>query len=289
MSKDTAISDADLARYWQCSPANVCLLRKRKGMPHFTSLREADEWRAVNAPARKPRQASVNTPAASPKTPAEVAEKTRVVYATTTPEPANGKGDAEQLDLPSAAARPPDPAPTDGEPPPERVDVAQFIDHAADFVELQIRNAKEVAQITHGLLKLKMERGEPGAIAAASKNWHEASKAAADVIEKFLAIQTQAGALAPIDAVADVITTELEEIRKALRRLGRRVASAANPAAPDVAEMAINAGVDRILDLFATLDGRTQLELMNAEPDSEPSPSPSAQPPAAAAPVPAAS
>jgi len=208
-------------------------------MPSFGSLAEADAWRAVHAPARK-------APESSPKKEAETGEKTAESSGTTTRTPvqqraAVGKGTREE--------------------PPERIDVATFVDKQTDFDALMIEHAEELPQIAFGLYRRAAQRGEPGAISAATKNWHEASKAAADVREKFIALQKETRALIPIDDVEDVVATELREVAKFLRRLGLRCAPAANPADPGLAQRAIDAAVDELLGMFTHALERTKLEL----------------------------
>jgi len=293
MSEQKPISHADLARYWGCSPGNITNLVKRKGMPGFTSLRAADEWRAVNAPARKPRQTPASPPESSLKNPVDVGEKNARVSKSTTetakptgaPPPAtaggapNGANESGQLGLPEVEGGA-DRAGLDDNPrsrlgvpptpPPERIDITKFIDGGADFVGLMIRQAKEVPQVAYGLLMLKAAAGEPGAIAAASKNWHEAAGHAADVLERFVAVQKEAGELLSLDEVADVVVTELEEIRKGLKKLGGRAAADANPADPERAQRAIDAAVDELVAAFNNVAERARLELADRAADVEP-------------------
>jgi len=216
-------------------------------MPRFTSYLEADAWRAVHAPPRKVHETSV-------KKLAEAAEKnagfpqTPAADITNSPPPAGAPSPAEPRD-----------------PPPERIDVDKFVDRESDFDALMIRQAEELPQIAHGLMRKKAALGEAGAISAAIKNWHEASKAAADVREKFIAIQQETRALIPIDDVEDVVATELREVRKVLRKLGARVAAAANPDNPPLAQRAVDTGVDECLLLFEHVVERTKLELRPQE------------------------
>jgi hypothetical protein len=269
MSERKTISPADLARYWGCSPANVSNLTKRKGMPAFTSLREADEWRAVNAPIRKQRQTEVNPPESSPKKSAEVAEKNAYSGDTTTPANSDEPATAQTGELPLDARAPSvDRKGRDSgrtSEPVERIDVERFISRDGNFNELMIRHAEELPQIAYGLLKLKTSAGEPGAIAAATRNWHEASKAAADVLEKFVALQKETRALISIDEVEDVVGTELQEIRTGLIKLGERAANAANPDNPQLAKKVIDAAIDDLLAKFADLVERAKAELATHE------------------------
>lgn len=47
-----AIPNSDLATHWGVSSARLSQLRRDKAMPEFSSLAEADSWRAKNAPPR---------------------------------------------------------------------------------------------------------------------------------------------------------------------------------------------------------------------------------------------
>lgn len=244
-------------------------------MPVFTSLADADAWRAVHAPPRK-------TPQASPKIPAESAKNSAGFPGTTTtaapkgaapagftlePDPAGPAATAKSRAAAARAllAKPAPPPP----PPPEVIDVASFVAKQADFDALMIEHAERVPQITYGLLVRASGRGEPGAISAATKNWHESAKAAADVREKFIAIQRETRALIPIDDVENVVATELREVGKFLRKLGTRAGPAANPADPVLAVRVIDAAVDELLALFAATVARTRLELDVAKADAD--------------------
>lgn len=220
-------------------PSNVSNLVKRKGMPAFGSLAEADAWRAVHAPARKAPESSAKIrPESREKSPESPDTTTRTPTTRRSP---TGRGERDE--------------------PPERIDVATFVDKQTDFDALMIEHAEELPQIAFGLYRRAAQRGEPGAISAATKNWHEASKAAADVREKFVALQKETRALIPIDDVEDVVATELREVAKFLRRLGLRCAPAANPADPAQAQRAIDAAVDELLGMFTHAIDRTKLEL----------------------------
>lgn len=253
MSEQKPIRHADLAHHWGCSAANVSNLVKRHAMPAFTSLADADAWRAVHAPPRKPRETS-------PKKTVEGQKKSRgpndstTAPGTTPATPGTGAGTAETFGdkhgPPAVTA------------PPERIDVEKFIDRGGDFVELMLTQAKEAPQIVYGLLKLRMAAGEPGAIAAASKNWHEAAGHAADVLERFLKIQKEAGTLLSIDDVADVLLTELQEVRKNFKKLGQRYAAVANPQNPPLAQKAFEAAVDAALAPADAAIDRVRLEVV---------------------------
>lgn len=114
-----------------------------------------------------------------------------------------------------------------------------------------IRHAEEAPQIAFGLLKRKMAAAEPGAISAATKNWHEAAKASADVRERFVLLQRETRALIHLDDVEAVVGAELQAIRTDFVRLGMRVGPLANPANPALAQAAIDGAVDQILAKFA--------------------------------------
>jgi hypothetical protein len=257
MSEPFWIKPSDLAHHWGCSAANVSNLVKRHGMPRFTSLAEADAWRAVHAPARK-------RPESSPKNGVEGGEKTRGVLPPTTGTTAN-RNTATSAGPAFGGKQ----SAADGAGAPERIDVAQFIDRNADFDALMIEHAEQAPQIAFGLLKRKMADGEPGAISAATKNWHEAAKAAADVREKFVALQRETRALIHIDDVESVVGQDLQEIRTQLVRLGVKIGPTANPANPELATRVIDAAVDRITARFAGVRERVRAELAPPDPAAE--------------------
>lgn len=264
MSEAKPIKHADLAHHWGCSAPNVSNLVKRKGMPEFTSLAAADAWRAVNAPARKARQTSR-------KTGTEVGGKNARVTDTTTRTTTGAAGgdEGDSFALSEDASRDPSAAETRARAAaalaagnaPQRINVEEFINRERDFTELMLEQAKEAPQIVYGLLKRTMAAGEPGAIAAASRNWHEAAGHAADVLERFIKIQQASGALLSIDDVADVLLSELQEVRKNFKRLGQRYAAIANPADPALAQRAFDAAVDAALAPGDAALERVRLEL----------------------------
>lgn len=251
MSEQKPIKPSDLAHHWGCSPSNVSNLVKRKGMPAFTSLAQADEWRAVHAPLRK-------QPENSAKKDAEAGKKNARVSVTT-----SGTTTKDAPPEQKSAEEPWPPPPL----PPERIDVESFIDPAADFDGLMIKQSAELPQIAYGLLKRKMAGGDPGAISAANRNWHETSKAAADVRERFVSIQKETRALIQIDDVFDVLGSELQEIRKALSKLGERYGPLANPDNPALACRVIDAGVDAAFSKYALILERVAIEL---KPEDQP-------------------
>lgn len=245
-------------------------------MPVFTSLAEADAWRAVHAPARKSTESSE-------KKGVEVAEKNAPVSGTTTESTAkttgtgsSGKDDGDNFKLSDDPSRDPSAAKARAEaaralefnrnaPPPERVNVDEFVDKQADFDALMIKQAEELPQIAFGLLKRKTAAGEPGAISAATKNWHEASKAAADVRERFIATQRETRALISIDDVEGVVAPELQEIRKRLKYLGARLAPVIAPEDAERVQKIIDAGVDKALAPGELLVERVKAELATVE------------------------
>jgi hypothetical protein len=245
------ISKADLARHWGVSRPYVTKLSKPeteggKSLPVFYDLADADAWRAVHAPERASRVVPTFTGEQSFNENSVEAEKKSSGPADTTSQPkprdtARGRNSAR------GGAKD-----AGGEWLPAKIDVQAMVRRDIDFDVLMVQHAEEVPQIAHGLLKMAAETGHPNAISAATRNWHEAADASADVRERFLSLQEKSRALLPLDEVMDIVGTELQAVRVALMKLGERCANEANPADPALAQRVIDAAIDLV---FAKLSG----------------------------------
>ena len=248
-SEQTPLTKADLARHWGVSRPYLTKLAKPeaeggKAMPTFTALADADAWRAVHAAPRLGRVEPVFAgEQSSSKKPVEAAKKPPASPGTTTADSTRtatgtGRGKGGAADALAHLI-------------PERIDIAAFIRRDVDFDVLMVEHAEEVPQVAHGLFRLAAESGHPSAISAATRNWHEATTAAADTRTRYLAIQEKSRALLPLDEVMDVIGTELQALRTALTKFGERCANDANPSDPALAQRVIDAAMDLV---FAKLD-----------------------------------
>lgn len=228
------------------------------GSPAFTSLPEADAWREEHAPPRKSAKASE-------KNGTEVGEKNARISDTT-----SGGTDNQEQDAESAAG-----IPAAGEPGSATfagkrqrapvgtlplIDVEKFIRTDKDFDSLMIEHAERVPQIAFGLLELKQKTGVPTAIAAATENWGQSVKAAAAVRERFLDLQERTRALIQLDAVMDIVGTELQALRSHLDKLGDKIGALANPENPTLAAGVINTAVDRIYELMEQVEAAARKE-----------------------------
>ena len=257
------LTNAALARHWECSAPYVTKLRRSiaeggKAMPDFATLAEADAWRAINAPPR----ISTATASDSAKNRDVDREKIADSFTNTTAGPkGNGaaggtetaRGERSPANNHGASAR--------GGAPPETdvIDVRKFITPGADFERLMIAQAEETPQVAHGLFLRACAGGNPAEISAANRNWHETAKSAYAVRSDFIALQERTGALISIDDVRDILGTELQAGRSAFLKLGERIASRVNPADPLLAKSVIDAAVDEVFrQLDAALERSTR-------------------------------
>ncbi len=247
MSEPNTVKNSTLARHWNVSQAYVSKLRRPterggKAMPAFSTLAEADNWRAVNAPPNSPQSFSQNS--------TERGKKNGGAFGTTTERRKNNA--------------------TNGHG--KIVDITQFLLRGAgeDFDALMIRQAEEKPQIASGLCDLACAGGNSAEISAALKNWHEAAKASAAVRGSFLDLQEKTRALLPLDEVMDIAGTELQAVRQAMDKLGERYAAAANPENPTLAKQVIDGAVDKIYAQLDRVRARLQKELAPAAAPAEP-------------------
>lgn len=268
MSELKPVKKAELARHWHVSPPYVTKISRPiaeggKAMPEFVTLAEADNWRAVHAPPKNPRPSGQglgeNLTVASKKnvgSPVTTTARTPPQGGTVTTTPTTA---------------------------PRNVDVESFIRRDTDFDSLMIEQAEHVPQMAYGLFRLACSGANSAEISAAAKNWHEAAKASASVRGGFLELQEKNRALLPLDEVMDILGIELQAVRVAFLKAGERIASAANPADPALAQRIIDAYIEKILAQLDFVEARTAKEL--APPASVASPAPPA-PPVAVDPAP---
>lgn len=258
MSEQKPIIKADLAKRWGVSRPYLTRLAKPvseggKGMPEFTSLEEADAWRLINAPPRPGNSLRRPSPFAgeqsSPENQVEQAKKSPSDPAPTTPATPTAPGNARPT---SAAAELMDLTP---------IDVRAMVRTDVDFDGLMLEHAQRVPQIAYGLFERAAATGLASVVSASTKNWHEASRAAADVRERFVNVQERTRALLPLDEVMDIVGTELQAVRSAIAKHGERCAAAANPADPALARKVIDDDIDTIFAALDQLAARTQREL----------------------------
>lgn len=275
VNEQKPLTKGQIARHWGVSAPYLAKLSRPvteggKAMPDFFMLADADSWRAVHAP---PRAGGKN---AKKHTPPPENEKARA------PAPCNDAGSSESSAVPVAS--PGDPA-ADGARR-ALIDIKQFTQRHADFDGAMISDAEIALQVAYGLFMLACERGEPGAISAANKNWHEVGKVSADIRARYIEIREKTRALLSLDEVLDVVGTELQSLRRQLLNLGARLGSTANPADPALAERIINAAIDGIFRDMDLVESRARTELAPQSPSAHPlaaQPPPPAIPPSPAA------
>ena len=210
-------------------------------MPEFYTLAEADAWRAVHAPARGQSFADEQS---SPKNQTVPSENRAGLPHTTT------KNTEQGATTPDANAHLEDP-----------IDIESFVRDDVDFDLLMIQQSQRVPQIAYGLLGRAAKTGQPGWISAATKNWQESARAAADVRTRFQSLQKEARILITLDEVMDVVGTELQAVRTAFEKFGERCAMEANPSDPALAREAIDKAVDHVFTRLGLTIERTRREL----------------------------
>lgn len=238
MTKGKTISGADLARHWEVSPGRVSQLKSSKDMPAFETLEAADAWRSVHAPSRRSKCLPPNGEDQSPE---------KIANKDTPPEPNQNKGAVHESAL---------------------IDVSGFIDLERDFEIVMIESAEHAPQIAYGLYRRACESGNPVAISAANRNWHESAKASRAVRSDFLDLQEKTNSLISLDMVMDVVGTELQGFRSVLLKSGERWAIEANPKDPAKAQSAINRMVDDLLARLEVAATRVIKELPTEEPEA---------------------
>ena len=262
---------ADLARHWNVTSAYITKLVKTNGLPltadgkvAFLSLEDADLWRAVNAP---PRRAKSESPPPAPSVDSMenldgATEKIAPPNPTTTTTEQNAAPAAGGGETARGAAGGEKSLPANKrQPEAEIIDVTRFIRRDVDFDALMIQQAEGVPQVAHGLYERACAIGSANEIAAHLRNWHESSKAAGAVREKFLEIQERTRALLPLDEVMDVVGMELQQARSLMIKMGERIAAAANPQDPALARRVIEAAVDGVFRQYDSTLTRAAKEL----------------------------
>lgn len=241
METPSPIKSSALARHWGVSKAYVSQLKSGpKKMPDFTSLADADTWRALNA-APKPALESQRTSSDLPSS----REKNR------------------DLTQPQHRAK------NNAQPPggADVVDINPFINRIGDFDLLMVQDAEAMPKIARGLFDRACRAGNLAEIANLLKIWNEAAGKARDIRQGFLDILERKRNLISVDEVMDIVGTELQAVRSALLKLGARHASKANPADPALAQTTIDGAVDEILRNLSTGLVRAERELIEGKVD----------------------
>ncbi len=128
-----------------------------------------------------------------------------------------------------------------------------------------IEQAEAVPQVAYGLLMLAAKHGDSVEISAQTKNWNDATKAAAAARKNFLELQELSRALISLDEVENVVGTTLQEIRNALLKLGATVSANLVSILPadkvQNVRMAVDDAVDLILSALEAAPDRTRRDL----------------------------
>lgn len=228
MDTPIKIKPSALARHWAVSKAYVSQLTTGpKKMPAFTTLADADAWRALNAPP-KPALESVRT--SSDDAPSQ--KKNRVPTPPQQSRKENAHGGCEVVDI--------DP----------------FINRAGDFDLLMVQDAEAMPKIARGLFDRACRANNLAEIANLLKIWAEAAGKAADARQRYLDLMERKRLLVNVDDVFDIVGSELQPLRSSMLKLGMRAASKANPANPQLAQTVIDSAVD---DIFKNLDNGLDL------------------------------
>lgn len=251
------IRKADIARHWKVSPAYVTILLRRRRPPGgpditFLSLEEADAWRAVNAP---PNPASEIRRQSSSKIGVDDAEKKSRTQNHPPQDSINNGNGGGNGGIGGGDAS--------GGIGGGAIDINALTgaDTDVDFDTAMIRHAEAVPRVAYGLYIRACAGGNAVEIANATRNWAEATKQAAVVRERFLAVQEKSRALIPLDLVMDIVGNELQPLRSLLLTLDERCAVAANPADPAQAKAAIRNGVDDVFRAMSTAEKRIHAEV----------------------------
>lgn len=261
MDTPIKIKPADLARHWAVSKAYVSQLTTGpKQMPAFTTLAEADAWRALNAPP-KPALESLRTSPGEATSP----EKNRVP---TQPQQGRKKSGGDGGEV---------------------VDIEPFINREGDFDLLMVQDAEAMPKIARGLFDRACRANNLAEIANLLKIWAEAAGKAADARQRYLDLMERKRLLVNVDDVFDIVGSELQPLRSSMLKLGMRVATKANPSNPQLAQTVIDAAVDEIFkNVDAGLDlAKRELQEGRAElTDTANAPGSASSPALAAAPSP---
>lgn len=131
------------------------------------------------------------------------------------------------------------------------------------FDELMVWHAEQVPIAAHRLYLQAVEAKNDAQVSVRIKNWGEASKQAAAVREKFIALQEESGQLLPMDIMLDVVTEIFGSLVYAIDTMGERYATKANPENPEIAKTALEAAADEIKMRVSESDTRIQSEVIN--------------------------
>ncbi|MDX2150112.1 MAG: hypothetical protein SFV54_05220 [Bryobacteraceae bacterium] len=258
------IRPSDLATHWGVNRSYISMLRKPaptgKGMPEFESLAAADAWRAINAPARRHADPNVHAGARAART---AVDSPAALPSAAAPDVPAGADPSEAPASDPAENR----AKNNHHNQPEKpalavIDVSAYLrpQHGADFDSVMIGQSEGVAAVAYLLYMRAVGTGVASEIAAALKNWTDAAERGKNMRERFLELQERSRTVLSVDRARDIITKNLQPLRMYLLGLGARVAARANPAAPTVAQSAIDAEVDAVF-----LRVQSALDLCDAE------------------------
>lgn len=219
------IKKADIARHWGCKPCYLSWLTRQKSMPSFSTLTEADAWRAVNAPPRVGR----------PVLPEKIAS---------TATPPEDKNIAAPEQVPA---------------PPAQNNAAAGILPAAgdgDFTEIFIAQSRAIVQSAYGLYVRASATGRSSEVANALANWAAAVKAAESIIDAAQSLRERSGLVIDVDINEDILGTCAQQWRHVLLKFGERVGHRANPENPVLAVRVINDAMDEAFRFFSqSIDG----------------------------------
>lgn len=232
------VTNNALVEHWGVVKSYLSKLRKEKQMPVFSTLREADLWRAQNAPPVVRRQNAA-------------------IQARKTPEEETQSGNFG----PAATSMP---------------DFSEAISENKSecFDELMLQQAEGAVKMAWWLLEEAVKKRDHAAVAFANKNWSEAAKQAGTVRERFLTLKEKNGELLHLDLVMNIVGNTLGGIRSGLARLPGRCAAAANPENPELAQREIEREIDRLLELVHPAADRIEQELIATAEIEKPSPTP---------------
>lgn len=245
MDTPTPIKSSAIARHWGVSKAYVSnLTNGPKQMPAFTSLADADTWRALNTsvkPALEAFRNSSNPPGSREK---------------------NREGSSPQQPAKKGTPTGSQYISPDGE---NVIDIKPFIDRIGDFDLLMVQDAEAMPKIARGLFDRACRAGNLAEIANLLKIWNEAAGKARDIRQGFLDILERKRNLVPVDEVMDIVGTELQVVRSALLKLGARIGPKANPSDPTLAQSTIDAAIDNLLRNLSTGLVRAERELVEGK------------------------
>jgi hypothetical protein len=226
------LTNIALAEHWGTSRSYPIELRKRRAMPDFEDLGEAqadrfaaaDEWRRLNAPPRRHRRKE-----------SEVSGQGERASGTDAPDTGSLKGVGGGDPEAAAAVK------TFGAMPTDNFDL-WVVDEAERVVKEQL-----------GLYRLACQSGNHARIAGALDNWETAARRCADLRERFLKIQERSAQTIQIDRARDIVGRELGRLQEQLDAFAEKWAAPANPEAPEVARGVLSQAIDELYEQMASV------------------------------------